>query len=173
MMRFVILAALITVFPVVPAFGQTAHIDLAWDPTTTPDVDDYNIYVGTSPSAQDVGVYTVPGSQTNYTFAATPGVLYYFSVTAVNAAGEGPRSASISGSIPLLVSLVNRTSTVSVPIVALRLTAEDPDGGVVRFTHTGLPPGLVLESVTGLITGIPLNTGTFRVTVFASDGVLS
>jgi putative Ig domain-containing protein/glucodextranase-like protein len=156
------------------AFAQTQNLNLAWDAPGTPDIDSYRLYVGTAPSAQDAGVYTIPASQVSYGFAATPGVLYYFAVSAVNAAGvEGPRSATVSGAIPLLSLLANRTSTVGVPIVAVQLSAYDPDGGTLRFTHTGLPPGLVLDATTGLITGTPLSTGTFTVTVFASDGLLT
>jgi hypothetical protein len=53
------------------------------------------------------------------------------------------------------------------------LSASDPDGGIVRFSQTGLPHGLILDEITGIITGIPLSTGTFTVRVFASDGSLS
>jgi hypothetical protein len=156
------------------AVAQTQNLNLAWDPPGTADVNSYRVYVGTAPSAQDAGVYTIPASQVSYGFAATPGVLYYFAVSAVSAAGvEGPRSATVSGAIPLLSLLANRTSTVGVPIDAVQLTAYDPDGGTLRFTHTGLPPGLVLNATTGLITGTPLSTGTCTVTVFASDGLLT
>src|SRR6185436_15674771 len=157
------------------AFAQTQNLNLSWDPPAdSDDLDGYRLYVGTTPSAQDAGVYSIPASQISYPFAATPGVLYYFAVSAVNAAGvEGPRSTTVSGAIPLLSLVGNRTSTVGLPIVAVQLSAYDPDGGTVRFTHTGLPTGLVLNPTTGLITGTPLSTGTFGVTVFASDGVLT
>jgi hypothetical protein len=155
-------------------FAQSQNLNLSWNPSADADVDGYRLYVGTTPSAQDGGVYTIPASQIGYAFAATPGVLYYFAVSAVNAAGvEGPRSETVSGAIPLLSPLGNRTSTLGLPIVGVQLFAYDPDGGTVRFTHTGLPPGLLLDSVAGTITGIPLSIGTFPVTVFASDGLLS
>ena len=40
-----------------------------------------------------------------------------------------------------------------------------------NFTATGLPPGLSLDSVTGLITGTPTSVGTFSVTLTAQTSV--
>ena len=172
--RIVFFASWLSLLSSAPGYAQTHPVNLVWDPSPSPDVDHYTVYVGTAPSARDAGVYKVSGSQTSYQFAATPGVLYYFAVGAGNAAGvESAPSASISGSIPSIWPIGNRASTVGVPIVPLYLSADDPDGGVVRFTHTGLPPGLALDSMTGVITGIPVSTGTFMVTVYASDGVLT
>ncbi|HWA86808.1 MAG TPA: putative Ig domain-containing protein [Opitutus sp.] len=42
-------------------------------------------------------------------------------------------------------------------------------GEPTMFTATGLPPGLVLDSASGLITGQPTQTGTFDVTLGASN----
>ncbi len=50
----------------------------------------------------------------------------------------------------------------------------DPDGDTLTFTATGLPPGLVLDPVTGLIIGAPApgsaNNGPYPVTITANDG---
>ena len=172
--RIIAIAAFVHLVFSAATFAQTSNVNLAWEPLSGADVDRYMVYVGTAPSAQDAGVYTVSGAETSYAFAATPGVLYYFSVSAVTSEGiESPRSEEISGAIPLLAPPGNRTSTVGVPIVAVHLSADDPDDGIVRFTHTGLPPGLVLDSDTGIISGIPESIGTFTVEVFASDDVLT
>jgi len=174
LIRIIAIAVFVHLVFSAATFAQTSNVNLAWEPLSGADVDRYMVYVGTAPSAQDAGVYTVSGAETSYAFAATPGVLYYFSVSAVTSEGiESPRSEEISGAIPLLASPGNRTSTVGVPIVAVYLSADDPDDGIVGFTHTGLPPGLVLDSDTGIITGIPESIGTFTVEVFASDGVLT
>ena len=45
------------------AVAQTQNLNLAWDPPGTADVNSYRVYVGTAPSAQDAGVYTIPASQ--------------------------------------------------------------------------------------------------------------
>ena len=157
-----------------PVFAQVQNLNLAWDPSDSPDIEHHNVYVGTASGAHDVAVTAVPASQTTYPFPATAGVLYYFAVSAVTTDGvESPRSQEISWSVPLIFSLPARTSVVDRAITAVHVSAVDPDGGVLRFSHTGLPLGLVLDSVTGTIVGIPRSTGTFDVTIFVSDGVVT
>src|SRR5687767_4214436 len=114
----------------IPVFAQVQNLNLAWDQSDSPEIDHYNVYVGTAAGAYDVGITQVPADQTTYAFAATAGVLYYFAVSAVNTAGlEGPLSTEISGSAPLLSALANRTSTVGIAIAAMHVSAVDPDGG--------------------------------------------
>ena len=66
-------------------------------------------------------------------------------------------------------------STISVPVAS---AFNDVDGDVLSFAATGLPPGLSIDPVTGLIsgtlkagdsTGGPNGNGTYSVTVFATD----
>jgi hypothetical protein len=60
-------------------------------------------------------------------------------------------------------------------VVALQLTAGDPDGDPVTYAASGLPAGLTINPLTGLISGT-LSIGTARtytVTVTASDGANS
>jgi len=54
--------------------------------------------------------------------------------------------------------------------VRLRLSASDSGGATLTYRAGGLPPGLTLDPVTGLITGTPTTAGTFPVTVTVSDG---
>jgi len=172
--RIALLVTLAVVSLSAPAFAQTNNLKLLWDPVPEQDIDYYNVYIGGSAGAHDVMRQPVPASQSSYVFAALPGVLYYFAVSAVNTAGtEGPLSAEIIGSVPLLYQPDNRTSTVGVPIVPLYLYAEDPDGGTLRFTHTGLPFGLSLDQSSGVVTGIPTSIGSFNVTIFVTDGVVT
>ncbi len=55
--------------------------------------------------------------------------------------------------------------------VNLQLTASDPNGDTLTYAASGLPTGLVLNTVTGLISGAPSATGSYSVVVTASDGV--
>ncbi len=53
--------------------------------------------------------------------------------------------------------------------VSLSITSPDPDAG--HFAATGLPPGLSIDSATGLISGTinPFTAGTYTVVVSATD----
>jgi YVTN family beta-propeller protein len=71
---------------------------------------------------------------------------------------------------PTLVNPGNQASVVGTS-VNLQLQASDPNGDVLRYGATGLPPGLSLNAGTGAISGRPTSTGSFNVAVTASDGV--
>ncbi len=58
-------------------------------------------------------------------------------------------------------------------VVALDLTASDPDGDPLSFTAQNLPASLSIDANNGQISGMTTVTGTFTVTVIASDGVLT
>jgi hypothetical protein len=168
--RVAFTATLVGVLLPVSALAQTDTLNLVWDASSSTDIDHYNVYVGTSTGAYDLAVRTV--SDTAYTFASTPGVRYYFAVSAVSTAGlESPISGEISGAVPFVFPVVSRVDTVGLSISAVRMTAVDPDGGTLRFSHTGLPLGLALDSVTGIISGTPASIGTYNVTIFVSDGL--
>jgi len=55
----------------------------------------------------------------------------------------------------------------------MALSASAPDGTVLSFTAAGLPPGLSINSASGLISGIASVRGTYQVTVAVSNGVAS
>jgi hypothetical protein len=168
--RVAFTATLVGLLLPVSALAQTNILNLAWDASSSTDIDHYNVYVGTSTGTYDGAVRTV--SDTTYAFAATPGVRYYFAVSAVSSYGlESPVSSEISGAVPFLSPVASRVDTVGLSISNVRMTAVDPDGGTLRFSHTGLPPGLVLDPVTGIITGTPASIGTYNVTIFVSDGL--
>jgi YVTN family beta-propeller protein len=63
-------------------------------------------------------------------------------------------------------------ATVTEQGVAARIavSASDPDGDLLSFSATGLPPGTSISAASGVITGAPSTAGTFDVTVLASDG---
>jgi hypothetical protein len=58
---------------------------------------------------------------------------------------------------------------------SLQVAASDPNGDPLTYSATGLPPALMMNSVTGLISGTLTSTsaGVYTVTVTASDGSLS
>ena len=76
----------------------------------------------------------------------------------------------------------NRPPTITLPgaqnnnegdTVALQIVANDDDGDALTFGAAGLPPGLVIDPVSGLISGsLDFNTaGSYDVTVSVDDGV--
>jgi len=54
---------------------------------------------------------------------------------------------------------------------ALQVAATDPNGDALVYTAAGLPPGLVIDAVSGRITGTPAQAGTYYPVVSVSDGV--
>src|SRR5207253_686214 len=82
---------------------------------------------------------------------------------------------SVSGNrAPTLTAPANQTSAENAT-VSLQLVATDPDGNVLTYSATGLPPALTVNATTGLISGTLSLTsaGTYTVTATASDGSLS
>src|SRR5688500_4629871 len=71
-----------------------------------------------------------------------------------------------------LVQPANQTTRVQSNAV-LVLTVANPYGRNLTFAATGLPPGLSLDSGSGVIRGIPGRTGSYPVTVTVNDGVSS
>ena len=73
---------------------------------------------------------------------------------------------------PTLASVGDQSSAEG-SNVNLQLQATDPNGDVLGYAAVGLPPGLTVDPATGLITGQPLEGGTFNVVAAVSDGVNS
>jgi len=69
---------------------------------------------------------------------------------------------------PTLVSPLDQRGRRGVQ-TSLALEALDPEGGPLVFSATGLPPGLELESTTGVIAGVPLSAGAFATHVTVAD----
>ena len=73
---------------------------------------------------------------------------------------------------PVLAVIANQSSQVGVAAV-LQLTATDADGNVLTFSATGLPPGMTLTASTGVVSGTPVQAGTYSVTATVSDSTQS
>ena len=155
-----------------PAFAYGQSISVVWNANPPEDqVTGYEVCISTTPLSCNVERASVPSAETSYAFTPSPGVLYRFAVRAVNAAGPGAYTSEVTASIPALTQPPNQTSTLNNPISPLTLSASDPDGSALQFSHSGLPFGLSLNSNTGVITGTPTSPGAFNVTVFVSDNL--
>ena len=62
-----------------------------------------------------------------------------------------------------------RQNTLNVPL-NLQIIATDPDAGdTIKYSASGLPTGLAINTSTGLISGTPTKNGTLNVTVSVTD----
>jgi YVTN family beta-propeller protein len=55
--------------------------------------------------------------------------------------------------------------------VTLSLNASDPNGDTLTYAAAGLPAGLSIDPVSGVISGTPTSVGTSNVVASASDGI--
>jgi len=148
----------------------------SWDPNSEPDLAGYMLSYGTQS-----GVHTTTidvGKVTTYQFNPAPGKRYYVVVQAYNTAGQlSAKSAEaiidipLSNSPPILAQPANQSSTLN-SSTSLAMSASDPNGTALTFAAAGLPPGLSINSVSGLIAGIPSAKGTYPIAVVVSDGAL-
>jgi DNA-binding beta-propeller fold protein YncE len=54
--------------------------------------------------------------------------------------------------------------------VRLQPNARSPRGATLRYTASGLPPGLAVDAASGTVTGMPTTVGSYYVTLAADDG---
>ena len=124
---------------------------------------------------------TAPYSVVWDTTTSTGG-LHALTAVARDAAGNTTTSATVSVTVSNIVA--NRAPTLTQPanqstaenaVVSLAIVASDPDGNALTYSASGLPAGLTISALTGLISGTPTFTsaGTYAVTATASDGLLS
>ena len=156
-----------------PAYAET--IRLAWDPSPSPSVEGYLVQVGTS--SRNYSAIVDVTSSTSFVFdEAVAGQPYYFVVVAYGANGErSSPSAEIMGysdAPPELDAPNDQTSEVG-EFVSLQLDAIDEYGDVLTYGATGLPPGVVLQTSSGRISGAPTQVGDYRVSASATDGRLT
>ena len=159
----------------------TASVAIAatatWDRNPEPDVAGYKLSYGITPGVHVVTIDV--GNVTTFKFYPPPGARYYVVVQAYNTSGVlSPESAEMFIDIPLVNSTptltqpANQASTLNAS-ASLALSAVDPDGTPLTFSAIGLPPGLSIDSASGVIGGIASVKGTYQVTATASDGSLS
>ena len=113
-------------------------------------------------------------------FSPPGGRRYYIVVQAYNSAGGlSAKSAEViydapatQNQPPVLTQPANQSSTQNTS-QSLALVASDPEGTALTFGASGLPPGLALNTSTGVIAGTVSTAGTYSVTATASDGSLT
>ena len=119
----------------------------------------------------------------NGSFTYMPAANASGSVSFTYKASDGT-AQSAAATVTLTVRAVNDAPVLVNPgpqsgaegaTVNLAISASDPDGPALIFSASNLPPGLAINSATGVISGVLsfVSAGTHNVTVTASDGLLS
>ena len=99
-----------------------------------------------------------------------PGTEYRYLVAQSNVAGDGPDSAAVtatmpSPSMPEITSTTDAYANSGMPFEYLVNATNAP----ASFTASGLPPGVAIDSGTGLISGVPVSPGVFSVLLTATN----
>ncbi|WP_332879397.1 Ig-like domain-containing protein, partial [Massilia sp. S19_KUP03_FR1] len=113
-------------------------------------------------------------------FTYTPDANYNgadsFTYRVVDADG-GVSTATVSltiaavNDVPLAAPLANHSDTTGVAVSFNAGTVfTDADGDTLSYSATGLPPGLTIDTASGIISGTPSVPGNYSVTVSAADG---
>jgi hypothetical protein len=140
------------------ASAPAADVSLIWDPSITPDVSGYKVYVGTSS-----GIYGAPitiGNQTSYTVTGLSNGTYYFVVTSFDLYGnESDFSNEVSATIgtPAVGCDINGDNSVNV--VDLQALANvvlgiDPAAGSDDLSGDGKVDVVDLQILINVILGL-------------------
>jgi hypothetical protein len=93
---------------------------------------------------------------------------YSVTISATNAGGTGSATLTLTVVIPpppVITSATTANGTVGFPF-SYQITATN---NPTSFDATGLPPGLTVNTSTGLISGTPTTAGTYTVTISATN----
>jgi Glycosyl hydrolase family 12/Cellulose binding domain/Putative Ig domain len=89
-------------------------------------------------------------------------------------AGLATKSFSVNvsggGNTVTATSPGNQTGTIGMAASAQVRASDSASGQTLSYSASGLPPGLSINSSTGLISGTPTTAGTYNATVTARDG---
>ena len=166
--RFILAAAILSILPLK---SEAADVTLAWDSNLEEDIAGYHVAYGLAPGSYS-SIIDV-GNTDTFVFAnALSGQQYCFAVTAYAGDLVSPLSSEVCSSgnqAPTLSQPFNQRTTVGQP-ASLQLGGNDPEGAPITYSATGLPPGLTINSSTGLISGIATAAGNYLPIATVSDG---
>jgi len=105
-----------------------------------------------------------PGGSTYVTLATGT-----FALQGVWADDLGSRGGCETSHVPILTVVPGKQRATVGTAVSLQVQAADVRGQTLHFAASGLPAGLALDPLSGLITGDPTTRGRSRVTVTVTD----
>jgi uncharacterized protein YhjY with autotransporter beta-barrel domain/PKD repeat protein len=96
---------------------------------------------------------------------------YNSTISATNATGTDSKTLAftISLSAPVITSGLSATGSTGTPFSGYQITASSNPTSFDATGGTGLPPGLSVDTTTGMITGTPTLNGTYSFTISATN----
>jgi hypothetical protein len=106
-------------------------------------------------------------------------------LTNVSSGQQGPYTVVVAGNYGIVTSAVATLTVDPVPpVITSSLAVSGKQGQAFSYTITGLhtpvwfgafslPPGLVIDPLSGIISGVPLENGTFGATISAANSCAS
>ncbi len=149
---------------------------VSWDKNPEPTVVGYKLSYGTQPGSHPTTVDV--GNVVTHVLSPPVGQRYYIVVQAYDATGLSPKSTEVvldlttTNLAPTLNQPPNQSGAVG-SSVTLALVATDPEEAALTYSASGLPPGLTINSSTGVISGTLQTAGNYSVTATVSDGSLT
>jgi sugar lactone lactonase YvrE len=119
---------------------------------------EYNVTLHSNPNVLTPGYWMLFGSNAQ----GTPSVAKVIQVSTLGTSSGPPVLRDISGFTHAKNTAIDMT-----------LNVIEPDGSLLTFTATGLPPGISLGTRSGRLFGTVTTSGTYAVTITVSDGVSS
>ena len=171
--RIAVIAAAVALL--IPALAEAAiAVTITWSASPDTSTTGYYLYAGTQSRN-----YTTTLNVGNTTSAAIylpdpsdPSVTYYFAVQSYSATGQrGQLSAETvfrPSDAPTLRNPGSMSGVVGLSVV-VQLTATDPHGLALTYSAGSLPPGILISSNSGRISGTPTTAGNYDVTVAATN----